>query len=227
LISQLQHKENSLDMNDNKIDIMVLELLASRVCHDLISPIGAVNNGIEFLDEMGADAGQEAVDLIAHSAAVASSRLKVFRLAYGLGGRDPNIKPSDVKDVFEGLISKEDKIKQEWDPYGALGFDEYPEGFSKILMGALLLASECLPKGGIIKVDAGDGDNHTVVTAEGENAAPRSQFSEALNLDIGVENVEPVLVHPYVLGILSGQYGFNVSFSNAVSGKVSIDIKSS
>ena len=56
------------------LNAAVLELLASRICHDLISPVGAVNNGVEFLEEMGADAGAEAIQLIAHSARQASVR---------------------------------------------------------------------------------------------------------------------------------------------------------
>jgi len=68
------------------IDTDILELMASKVCHDLISPIGAVNNGIEFLTEMGPDAGEEVTDLIAFSASQASAKLKAFRMAYGVGG---------------------------------------------------------------------------------------------------------------------------------------------
>ena len=85
------------------ISAAVLELLASRICHDLISPVGAVNNGVEFLEEMGADAGAEAIQLIAHSARQASVRLQAFRICYGTGGRDSNIKPEDIKKAFEAL----------------------------------------------------------------------------------------------------------------------------
>ena len=69
-----------------QIDTHVLEILASKICHDLISPIGAVNNGVELMEEMGPDAGPEATGLIAYSAHQASAKLQVFRVAYGVGG---------------------------------------------------------------------------------------------------------------------------------------------
>ena len=80
----------------------VIELLASRICHDLVSPVGAINNGVEFMEETGDDAEQraEALNLIAHSASQASAKLMAFRIAYGSGGRDPNIKPEDVQKAF-------------------------------------------------------------------------------------------------------------------------------
>ncbi len=74
----------------------MLEVLASRVCHDLISPVGAVHN-VEFLQETGIEGGADAIALIAHSAQQAAAKLQIFRLAYGAGGRDPNIKPEDVE----------------------------------------------------------------------------------------------------------------------------------
>lgn len=209
---------------DNMIKTLVLELLASRVCHDLISPVGAINNGIEFLEEMGPEAGQEAIELIAHSAKTASAKLLAFRIGYGLGGRDPNIKPADVKDVFASLIEIENKVTQEWEPYGEIGFEDRPEGYSKILMGCLLLISECLPKGGNITVVAGDGPNKTIVTGVGTDAAPRAHFKEALNLDMPPEEIEPVLVHPYVLGLLAKQYNLNVTYLPTDTGTVSLEI---
>ena len=211
--------------NNHVIQTAVLELMASRVCHDLISPVGAINNGVEFLEEMGPEAGQDAIDLIAHSAKVASARLQCFRIAYGMGGRDPSIKPWDVKDVFDNLVTLEQKVTQDWDARGALGFDEYPEGFAKVLMGTLMLASECLPKGGVIRAEAGEALGITTIIAEGENAAPRSNFVEALHLELSPYEVEPVLVHPYVLGLLAKHYILEASFGKIEPQRVSINIK--
>ena len=78
----------------------VLELVSSRICHDLVSPVGAINNGVELIQELGEDAGAEAMQLIAASAVQASARLKCFRLAYGAAGTDKNIGFREVKDAF-------------------------------------------------------------------------------------------------------------------------------
>ena len=100
----------------DKIDIEILEVLASKICHDLISPIGAVNNGVEILEEMGPDAGPDVTELIAYSAASASAKLKAYRLAYAAGGADINLKPEDVHEAIEGIVAKDNKIQQNWDP---------------------------------------------------------------------------------------------------------------
>jgi hypothetical protein len=100
-----------------QIDAVMLEVLASKICHDLISPIGAVNNGVELIEDMGPDAGPEATALIAFSAQQASAKLQAFRMAYGTGGADANIKPDDVFKAIELIINQDKKIKQEWNVF--------------------------------------------------------------------------------------------------------------
>lgn len=200
----------------------VLELLASRICHDLISPVGAVNNGVEFLQDMGADTGDEAIELIAMSAQQASAKLQAFRIAYGAGGRDPNIKPEDIHKTFAAVITGDNKVTQEWNPYGDIGFEERPNGYCKTLMGTLMLAQECLPKGGKITVVAGDTPLQTKVIAEGENASPRPQITQALNLSLSTEEMDPRLVHPYALSIIAGHYDLSITIAEQDQGKVTL-----
>ena len=71
------------------IDIRVLELLCSRICHDLISPVTAINNGMELLDDDPGDMLEDIRDLLMNSASEGTGKLQYFRLAYGLGG-DPD-----------------------------------------------------------------------------------------------------------------------------------------
>lgn len=203
----------ALDKTDNAmtataLDTTVLELLASRICHDLISPVGAVNNGVEFLQEMGADAGDEAIELIAYSAGQATAKLQAFRLAYGAGGRDMNIKPEDVHKTFGELIGNEGRVSQEWDPFAPIGHDEIPTGFCKVLMGALILALESMPKGGVIRVMPGDTAGETLVIAQGPGASPRTNMPQALNRTLPVSELDPRLVHAFVLSAIAAQYGF-------------------
>ena len=206
------------------LDPTVLELLASRICHDLISPVGAVHNGVEFLQEMGAEAGGEAIDLIAHSAETAAAKLQIFRLAYGAGGRDPNIKPEDIHRTFESLIKMDGKITHDWDPHDDLGFDERPDGYCKILMGALMLAQECLPKGGTIAVTAADMAGVNLITATGDDAALRSDFDTAMDGNLAPDNLDPRLVHPYALGVLAQHYNLDLKIAGQENGKVSFTL---
>lgn len=203
-------------------DATVLELLASRICHDLISPVSAVNNGVEFLQETGMDGGADAVELIAYSAHQASARLQAFRLAYGAGGRDPNIKPEDVHRTFGELLGKDSRTAQDWDPHANLGYEERPLGYCKVLMGALMLVLENLPRGGVIQV-ASSGTNKTQITGEGQDAAVRPNMAEALARTLPTADLDPRLVHAYALSMIADQYGFSMDMTSE-AGKVVLSL---
>jgi histidine phosphotransferase ChpT len=202
----------------SSLDAAVLELLASRICHDLISPVGAVNNGVEFLQETGLEAGAEAIDLIAYSAHQAAAKLQAFRLAYGAGGRDPNIKPEDVHKTFGELIGKEGRVHQNWDAHQPFSYAEIPLGFCKVLMGTLMLAIEALPRGGTITVAPG-GPDQTAVIAEGQDAAARPHTAEALDRTLATSELDPRLVHAYALSAIAAQYGFAIKAEAGEPGK--------
>lgn len=206
------------------MDPAVLEILASRICHDLISPVGAVHNGVEFLQDTDIANGAEAIELIAMSAAMATAKLQAFRLAYGAGGRDTNLKPSDVYKTFGLLVDSEGKVRQSWNPAAPLGFEKIPLGYCKILMGALMMMQECLPKGGAITVAPG-GPDCTLITGEGPGAAPRAMVEDALKQNIAVEDMDPRLVHPYVLSVLAAQYGFSVAIEKKGQDSVTLALR--
>lgn len=205
----------------------ILELLASRICHDIISPVGAVNNGVELMEEMGADGFQDGVELIGYSATQAAAKLAAFRLAYGAGGKDPNIKPEDVQKNFGELIRAEGKVSQAWDPFGKLGPDPLPPGYCKMLMCSLMLAMEALPKGGYISVRPGMGDDegHSLIIAEGEGATIRDGVEDALEQKLEPEDLDPRLVHPYAISILADAYDFKVSIKTQAEGRIEFLMK--
>lgn len=200
----------------------VIELLASRICHDLVSPVGAINNGVEFMEEMGDDAEQrkEALGLIQHSASQASAKLMAFRIAYGSGGRDPNVKPEDVQKAFSQLISADGKISQTWDPFGNLGPKPLPYAFCKMLMAGMMLAMECLTKGGYVSVRPGEG-NQTLIIAESDNGVLlRDNVEAALKQEISAEDLDPRLVHPYAISVIAEHYGYTLRVRDKRDDKV-------
>ena len=201
----------------------VMELLASRICHDLISPVGAIHNGIEFMEEMGPDSMDDALGLIKHSASQSTAKLQAFRMAYGAGGHDANLKPEDVQKCFGELIAAEKKITQMWDPYGNLGPNAddkpFPPAYPKMLMGAMMLAQETLHKGGDVMVKPGEG-NQTLVIAMGDGATVRDQVEEALSGDIDPSELDPRLVHPYAIGVLGRGYGYKLSISKKTEERI-------
>lgn len=206
-------------MPDNKHTAAVLELLASRICHDIISPVGAINNGIELMTEMGPEGMEDGLELVGYSAAQSAAKLAAFRLAYGAGGRDPHIKPEDVQKVFGELIRAEGKISQAWDPFGKLGPDPLPPGYCKMLMGAMMLAMEALPKGGYISVRPA-GDSASLIIAEGDGAVIRDGVNDALNQNIEPEDLDPRLVHPYALSVIADSYDFKISIKSESEGRI-------
>lgn len=199
----------------------LLELLSSRICHDLVSPVGAINNGIEFMEDAGDDQEsiKQASELISHSANSAAARLQVFRIAYGGGGRDGNIKPEDIQKAFGALIRTDGKIRQSWDPFGPLGIDAKERGFAKLLMCGLMLAMECLPKGGTVFVDPGK-DNEVLIKAEGTDATVRDNVEAALARTLDAETLDPRLVHPYTMSFIAETYGYGVTLFSRDTGSV-------
>ena len=144
-------------------------LLCSKVCHDVISPVGAIVNGLEVLeDEKDADMRAFAVDLIKTSARKASARLQFCRLAFGAAGSaGASIDTGDAESVTRNLIG-DDRTKLEWNAARVL----MPKNKVKLVLNLCLIAAAAIPRGGVINVTiAGSGDTTTVkITATGPNA---------------------------------------------------------
>ena len=138
-------------------------LLCSRVCHDVISPVGAIVNGLEVLEEeKDAEMRAFAVDLIKKSAKTASARLQFCRLAFGAAGSaGASIDTGDAEQVARGLLS-DDRTKIEWNAMRVL----MPKNKVKLILNLCLIASAAIPRGGVILVNiTGDGDA-TVIELE-------------------------------------------------------------
>jgi histidine phosphotransferase ChpT len=125
-------------------------LLVSRVCHDLVSPVGAVVNGLEVLeDERDANMRADALKLVTSSAEQATARLQFARIAFGAAGSaGAELDLTEVGRTVLGLV-RGSKVDVDWQA-GSLN---WPKNWAKLLMNATLLASDSLPRGGHIKVE--------------------------------------------------------------------------
>lgn len=204
-----------------EITTRLVELISSKVCHDLISPVGAISNGVEILEEMGAD--DDVTALISFSATQANAKLKTLRMAYGLGGSDESIKIEDIHKTFDDFISGDNRVSQNWSPSMTLSF-ETRKGFPKLLMCALMLVGESLPKGGKVEVKPHD-ENTIVIIGRGENATFRQGYVDALAQSTDVENLDPKLIHPYITGLFAQQYGFEITPDECGDGFISLRLK--
>jgi histidine phosphotransferase ChpT len=144
-------------------------LLCSRVCHDVISPVGAIVNGLEVLAE-DKDAGMRefAMEMINKSAKSASARLQFARIAFGAAGSAGSaIDTGDAENVAKGFFN-DDKIRMSWSGPRLL----MPKNRVKLLLNLLVVGASCIPRGGSLDcVIEGDGDTPTfTITAQGKNA---------------------------------------------------------
>jgi len=182
-------------------------LLCSRVCHDLISPVGAIVNGIEVLEEdKDEDTRTFALDLIKKSAHNASARLQFCRLAFGAAGSaGAQIETGDAEKVARGLL-EDDKIKITWN----LPRELKPKNQVKLLLNMLLVATGAIPRGGSLTVDPAPDSPGYRITATGLNARVTAIVAELL----GGNPTQPVDAHgiqPFYTGILARDCGFSVT----------------
>ena len=125
-------------------------LLCSRVCHDIISPVGAINNGLELLDEGGAD--EDAMSLIRQSARNASARLQFARLAFGAAGSAGMLIDTGDAEAVATAFLRNEKPELVWNGERAL----LPKNKVKLLLNLVLIALAAIPRGGRITVTLED-----------------------------------------------------------------------
>ena len=135
-------------------------LLCSRVCHDVISPVGAIVNGLEVLeDESDPDMRNFAIELIKKSANTASARLQFCRLAFGAAGSaGASIDTGDAEKVARNLFV-DDRTKLEWNAARVL----MPKNKVKLVLNMCLIAAATIPRGGVITVTINDADGQTEI----------------------------------------------------------------
>ena len=131
-------------------DLDLAALLCTRLCHDLVGPVGALGNGVELLeDEDGADMREQALALLATSAQQASRRLRFFRLAFGaLKWGDEPMDEGEARAIAAGMLEG-GRTALDWPSGRLVGLTQ---GRGRLLLNLLLVAAECLPSGGEIRV---------------------------------------------------------------------------
>jgi histidine phosphotransferase ChpT len=143
-------------------------LLCSRLCHDLLSPVGALNNGIELLaDEHDPDMRARCMDLLAESARASANKLKFFRLAFGAaGGFGDLVDSREAQTAIEGLFSANNRLTLGW----LVNEPTLSKPAIKVLLNLAMIAGDALVRGGRLDVGAevAAGKTEIVVRAEGE-----------------------------------------------------------
>jgi len=190
-----------------QVDLRVLELICSRLCHELISPVSAVNNGLELIAEGGADMLYEVSELLTSSAGEASGVLQFYRIAYGLGGQDATpISVGEAKRLTEGLL-RDGKVKLGWtlgDPGSDAGLGR--RGM-KLLLNALAIAIDALPRGGSLTVTTDPASRSVTIDAAGKGAKVEPASRDAYAHAIAVDALTARNVHAYFTSLIAADVG--------------------
>jgi histidine phosphotransferase ChpT len=189
------------------VDRRIAELLCSRMCHELVTGIAAINNGVELVTDIDSSVIDEAMELIADSAKQASVRVQFYRMAYGFAGNDALSSISAVKELVDGLVAHEERITATV-ATGAEIPDLQP-GWGKLCLNLFVFAQDCLPRGGRVSLGVENAAEATriVVRAEGEGARISERFQEGMSDDPTSEAISALNVHAYYTRYLADTIG--------------------
>ncbi|KQV10820.1 histidine phosphotransferase [Rhizobium sp. Root1203] len=184
-------------------------LLCSRVCHDVISPVGAINNGLELLDEGGADA--DAMDLIRTSALNASVRLKFARLAFGASGSvGASIDTGEAERAAKDFAAAEKKTEVTWTGPRAI----IAKNRVKLLLNLFLVAYSSIPRGGVLDItlENPEVDAKFKIVAKGKMMRLPPKFVEISSGEIE-EAIDAHSIQPYYTVLLADECGMQLGHS--------------
>ncbi|MCC3306543.1 histidine phosphotransferase family protein [Sneathiella sp. HT1-7] len=217
------------DYGDVMIDLKLASLMSSKLCHDVIGPIGAVCNGIELVrDDGNEDMRSEALKLVSESAGEASARLQFYRLAFGLaGGLGQEVSIRDARNLCRDLMSY-GKVRLDW-PDSEGGAELLPKDAIKILCNLLIIASGTLPRGGDVKITGNvEDDNWSFAyRAEGPRAVLREDVTHILQNGYNEAELTAQNVGVQYLMALCGNNSVVLDITDVEDGLVALAVRSS
>ncbi|WP_260600265.1 histidine phosphotransferase family protein [Sphingomonas endolithica] len=188
-------------------------LLCSRLCHDLLSPVGALNNGLELLaDEHDPDMRARCLELLNESAKASANKLKFFRLAFGAaGGFGEMVDAREARAAIEGLFGENHRVKLGW----LVEDTTLPKPAIKVLLNLALIAGDALIRGGRLDIGAESvgGAVEIVVRADGPRIVLDQELRGALTGTSGDAVVTPRAAAAHLVQALLTEAGGTVQVS--------------
>jgi histidine phosphotransferase ChpT len=197
-----------------QVDMRVAELLCSRLCHDLVGPVGAIGHGIELISEENSPVMNDAIDMIGQSSDQAASRLEFFRVAFGLsGGGAGDMSMVQGRKLAQGFIEKH--ISLNWPENKELPWKDHevriPKDVIKVILNLIMLGIDCLPRGGSLTVNQAampDGLGVALV-AEGQNAHIRDEIQTAIAPNATCDSLTARTVQAFFMARLAEDLGLD------------------
>jgi len=198
---------------DTTTALNLASLLASRLCHDMLSPVGAMANGLELLvEEKDPEMRQRCFELLEQSARTSADKLKFYRLAFGAaGGFGEQVPVAEPRALIEALLVGKDRISVNW----ALGSDTLPKAAVKTLLNFSLLAIESLVRGGTIEIAAEmrDGASEIVVRASGPRIAFDPVVGAAIEGTLPHSEISSKTAPATMLAVMAASLGGQLQFA--------------
>lgn len=195
-------------------------LLCSRLCHDLLSPVGALNNGLELLaDETDPAMRARCMDLLSESARVSANKLKFFRLAFGAaGGFGERVDTREAQAAIEGLLGDNKRLTLDWVVERA----DLTKSAIKVLLNLSMIAGDALLRGGRLTIGAEDSDGLTeiVLRAEGPRVVLDPVLRATLVDGAADDAVTPRAAAAYMVHAIASEAGGSVVVSEGEDGSL-------
>ena len=188
-------------------------LLCSRLCHDLLSPVGAMSNGLELLaEERDPEMRKRCMELLEQSARTSADKLKFFRLAFGAaGGFGSMVAVAEPRALVDALVAGKDRITINW----ALGVDELPKPAVKVLLNLAHIGIDALVRGGTLDVgvESRGGASEIVIRAAGPKIAFDPDVGRALDGSLPIAELSSRTAPAWMLHELAEQQGGGLQFA--------------
>ena len=190
-------------------------LLCSRLCHDMLSPVGALSNGLELLaDETDPDMRSKVIELLEQSAKISTDKLKFFRLAFGAaGGFGDAVPVEEAQDVVGALAADAKRVTLNW----AIEEPSLPKPSVKVLLNLSQIALDALVRGGTLDIGAEkrDGNIEIVARATGDKIAFDETIGRALQSELGSSDITSRTAAAHMIALLAEELGGGLQYALA------------
>jgi histidine phosphotransferase ChpT len=205
------------------IHLRALELACSKLCHDVISPIGAVNNGLELLEEEDdAALKEEATALAQRSAKRASVLLQVYRSAFGNAGNQQTFGPREAVALAQEFLQTG---KTQLTVGDLPESSSVPAGYGKLALNLIILGSDALPRGGTIRFQVRSpqlGTGKIELDCAGQQIAWSDEFARAIKGGLQAEELTAHNILPYVSVAFAQRLGMTLAINQSGPGILGI-----
>jgi histidine phosphotransferase ChpT len=188
-------------------------LLCSRLCHDMLSPVGALSNGLELLrDERDPEMRRRCMELLEQSARISADKLKFFRLAYGAaGGFGETVPAEEPRQLVEGLVGGNSRIALAW----AVAEAALSKAAVMVLLNLAAIGIDALPRGGDLQVGAEsrDGATEIAIRAAGAKIAFDPAIGHALDGTLNAEELSGRTAPAHLIRLIAEEHGGGLQYA--------------